>query len=78
MSIYKLDPLVAYDHDQGAFMFYGEDLRMIPSHYVSRFEAGDDHIAVVCETKYLKETIRFECDNPVSLCEKLTSILEDF
>ncbi|MNK39742.1 hypothetical protein D3C87_583620 [compost metagenome] len=78
MSIYKIDPLVAYDHDQGAFMFYGDGLRMIPSHYVSRFEVGENELVVVCDTKYLKETIHFECNDPVSLCEKLTVLLEDF
>ena len=81
MSIYKLTPDIAYDHEQGAFMFYGElfgGLRMVPQHFVSRFEPGEDFFDVVCDTKYHKETLRVPCGNPAGICEQLEVILEEF
>lgn len=81
MSVYKVTPTIAYDHDQGAFMFYGDQfdgLKMLPTHYVSSIEPGDDHFVVVCNTKHHTETIRIECADPFSICEKLNTILEEF
>lgn len=78
-TVFRVCDTIVYDQDQGAFMFYlPEGLRMIPQHFVSGIETGEDFIDVVCKTKHSNETVRIECNDPVGISEKLTIILEDF
>lgn len=79
MSIYRVSTNIAYDHEQGMFMFFIDgDLKKLPSHFITRFESGEDNVIVVCETKYHKERMAVASDSPVSDTEKLTILLEDF
>ena len=77
--IYKVNNNIAFDHAQGAFMFYIEGgVKMIPLHFISRFELGEDNVVVVCETKYLKERISVESSQPDADLEKLQILMESF
>lgn len=79
MSIYTLNENIAFDHDQGAYMIYENgNLRMLPAHFVSRVELSENHVVIVCETKFHKERIRIEANEPVSLFEKLQVLMENF
>ncbi len=79
MEVYRITDTIGYDHEQGLFMFYtSEGFRMLPQHFVSRIDTGDNYIDVVCDTKHHTETVRMECDDASSVAEKLTLILEEF
>jgi hypothetical protein len=54
------------------------NLRLLPAHFVSRVELCEDNVVIVCETKFHKERIRIETDEPISLFEKLQVLVEDF
>lgn len=81
MDIFRISSFIAYDHTQGAFMFYNEttsSMRMIPCQYVSHVESLEKSIQVVCDTKHLKETFEVKTRSPEVDVEKITFLLEQF
>jgi len=79
MSIYRVTNEIGYDHEQGMFMLYtDEGFRMLPQHYVSLVETGEDCVVLVCNTKYLEERISVPCVESAVVAEKLSVLLEEF
>jgi len=81
MDVFRISSFIAYDHTQGAFMFFEEtssSMRMVPCQYVSRVEPAEGAIRVICETKHLKDDFEVKCKNPEDCVEKIEYLLENF
>lgn len=81
MSIYRISTFIAYDHEQGAFMFYDEataHMKMLPAQYISEVEAGMRVVKIICNTKHHVETFDVKSKDPESDVEKIKYLLDEF
>lgn len=79
--MYTVSQFIKYDHEQGAFMFYGDfpqGFKILPQHFIDTVIANESSIEIICDNKRHRETFSVESFNPDADVEKILWIKEEF
>jgi len=80
MELYRFSPFMAYDHEQGMFVFdiIEGGSKQLPQHFITEVKAEDNAVRIICDTKYRKETFLVESKDPEHDVEELLWLLDEF
>lgn len=80
MDLYRFSPFIAYEHEQGMFIFdlLGGGQKEIPIHFISEVKVEENSVRIICDTKYRKDTFLVESENTEHDVEELLWLLDEF